>query len=133
MAIQTKKIVALTVSLEPKPGALGQIYAAFQESGVNVLASWGYEMGPGQAQAHFYASDINKAKEALVRIGKQPTLDEAVYAEGDDKVGAYAELLAKIARAGVNIEASDAFAIQGKFAAVFFANDIPGLCRALGC
>jgi len=35
----------------------------------------------------------------------------------------------------VNLEATDAFGIGGKFAAVLFANqkDIPKLCQTLGC
>src|SRR5262245_1085008 len=114
MATKVKKITVLTVSLEPAPGALSTVYSAFKEAGVNILAAWGYEMGPGQAQAHFYAADDKKAKEVLVKLGKKPTPDDAVWAEGDDKVGAYAELLAKIAKAGVNISATDAFALQGK-------------------
>jgi hypothetical protein len=133
MATKVKRITTLTISLEAAPGALSAVYSAFKEAGVNILASWGYEMGPGQAQAHFYAADEKKAKEVLTKIGKKPSSDDAVYAEGDDKLGAYAELLAKIAKAGVNISATDAFAQQGRFAAVFFSDDVPALCKALGC
>jgi len=131
MATKVKKIQTLTVALDTKPGALAQVYGAFREAGVNVLASWGYQMGPGQAQAHFWAADTKKATDVLTKMGKNPTIDDAVFAEGDDKVGAYSELLAKITKAGVNIEATDAFALQGKFATVFFADDTDALYKAL--
>jgi len=124
MATHVTKIQTLTVPLETQPGSLGKVYSAFKEAGVNIIASWAYEMGPGQAQAHFYAVDTHKAKDVLTKMGKTPTFDDAVYAEGDDRVGVYDELLAKAAKAGVNIDATDAFGVKGKFAAVFFAKDI---------
>src|SRR5215472_1596068 len=96
-----------TVQLEPKPGALEKVYAAFREAKVNVIASWAYQLGPESAQAHFYASDTAKAKGVLEKLGKSPK---------------------------INIEATDAFAIGGKFATLFFAQeaDIGKLCAALG-
>ncbi len=135
MATQTRKIQTLVVSLETKPGALAHIYGAFREENVNVLASWGYEMGPGQAQAVLYPEDFTKAKKVLTQLGLKPTESYACYATGDDKVGAYAELLHKISKAGINLHATDAFSINGKWATVFFAEekDLPTLCNALGC
>ncbi len=133
MATNVKKITTLTVPLDAKAGSLSQVYSAFKEAGINILASWAYEMGPGQAQAHFYAADTTKAKDVLTKMGRKPTLDDAVYAEGDDRTGVYAELLGKVAKAGVNIEATDAFGVNGKFATVFFAKDTAALCKALGC
>jgi len=133
MATKCKKIQTLTVPLDAKPGALSHVYGAFREAGVNILASWAYEMGPGQAQAHFFAADTTKAKEVLTKLGKKATVDDAVYAEGEDRVGVYSELLGKVAKAGVNIEATDAFSVNGKFATVFFSKDTPALCKALDC
>ena len=133
MATTAKKIQTLTVALDAKAGALGKVYSAFKEANVNVLASWAYEMGPGQAQAHFFCADMNKAKDVLGKMGMKPTIDDACWAEGDDRVGVYAELLAKVAKANINIDATDAFSVNGRFATVFFSKDIPGLCKALGC
>lgn len=133
MATQIKKIQTLTVPLDAKPGALAKVYGAFQEAGVNILASWAYEMGPGQAQAHFYAENTTKAKDCLTKLGKKTTLDDAVFAEGDDRVGVYAEILGKAAKANVNLSATDAFAVKGRFATVLFAEDTAALCKVLGC
>ena len=129
-----KNIEMLTVQLEPKPGALEKVYAAFREAKVNVIASWAYQLGPESAQAHFYASDTAKAKGVLEKLGKSPKVDHVCYVEGTDEVGRYQELLKKIADAKINIEATDAFAIGGKFATLFFAQeaDIGKLCAALG-
>ncbi len=131
----TKKIEILTYKLEPKPGALAKVFASLREAKVNVIASWAYQMGPTDAQGHVYASDTAKAKDILTKIGVQPKVEFACYVEDADELGRYAALLKKIADAGLNVEASDAFAVGGKFATVLFVNqkDIPKLCQTLGC
>ena len=57
---------------------------------------------------------------------------KAVWADSDDHVGAYADILQKVTSAEVNLHASDAFEIGGKFATVLFAEDHLALCKALG-
>lgn len=130
-----KKIEILTVSLDTRPGALREVYAAFREAKVNTIWSWAYQMGPDMAQGHFYTSDAAKAKATLEKMGKKPKVESACYYEDTDEIGRYHDVLSKIAAAGVNIEATDAFALGGKFATAIFAAeaDLPKLCAALGC
>lgn len=123
MPFKAKKIQTLDVPLVAKPGALAQVYGAFKEAGINVIASWGYQMGPNEAQAHFYVSDIEKTRNVLTKMGMKPTLTDACWVEGDDKIGQYAEVLGKVAKAGVNISATDAFSIGNRWATVLFADN----------
>ena len=129
-----RKIDVLTVKLDPKPGALAQVLSAFREAKVNLTASWGYQMGPGEAQAHFFAADTDRARQALAKLGKAPKTEAAFWVEDADKVGNYLGVLEKLAKAGVNIEATDAFGIGGKFATVIFVaeNDVSKAAKALG-
>ena len=129
-----KKIDVLTVSLDAKPGALAKVLAAFREANVNVTASWGYQMGPGEAQAHFFVTDLERAKQVLSKQGKPPKTESAFWVEDVDQIGNYHAVLQKIAQAGINVEATDAFAIGGRFATVIFVNqsDIPKAAKALG-
>jgi hypothetical protein len=129
-----KKIEVLTVQLEGKPGSLAQVFSAFHEVGVNVTASWGYQMGPGEAQAHFYTADLDKAKKALGKLGKSPKTEAAFWIEDADRIGAYHAVLDKLARAGINIEATDAFALGGRFATTIFVaeGDVAKAAKALG-
>ena len=134
MPTTVKRIQTVDVSLATEPGSLARVFSAFREAGVNVIASWGYEMGPGEAKAHFYVNDLTKTKDTLAKMGLKTQLTDACWIEGDDKVGAYAELLGKVSKAGVNIGATDAFSINGKFASVLFAADskkFPEMCKAL--
>lgn len=127
------KIQTVDVKLEAKTGALAKIYSAFKEAEVDIIASWGYEMGLGEAAAHFYTDDIDEAKAVLTKMGMKPTINNAVWVEGEDEAGIYADILAKVSKAGVNLDATDAFAIGGSFATVLFANekDYGALCKAL--
>jgi hypothetical protein len=133
MTTHAKKIEVVTTAIEAKPGSLAKIYGALREAGVNMITSWAYEMGPGEANAHFYSNDANKVKDVLTKLGLKPTVDVAAYVEGDDKAGAYAEALTKIAKAGVNVHATDAFGVGGKFASVFFAEakDVDTICKVI--
>lgn len=129
-----RKIDVLTVKLDPKPGALAQVLGAFREAKVNLTASWAYQMGPGEAQAHFFTADADRAKQALTKLGKAPKTEAAFWVEDADKVGSYHTVLEKFAKAGVNIEATDAFGIGGKFATVIFVaeGDVGKAAKALG-
>lgn len=131
MSIKAKRIQTLDIPLQTQPGALAQVYGGFREAGVNVIASWGYEMGPNQAQAHFYVTDMEKAKTTLTKMGLTPTVTDACWFEGEDKVGQYAEVLSKVAKAGVNVSATDAFSVGNRFASVLFVEkpaDYTKLC-----
>jgi hypothetical protein len=101
---------------------------------VNLTASWGYQMGPGEAQAHFYATDTERAKQALSKLNKSPTTESAFWVDDADKIGNYHSVLEKLAKAGINIEATDAFGIGGKFATVIFVaeGDVAKAAKALG-
>jgi len=129
-----RKIDVLTVKLDPKPGALAQVLGAFREAKVNLTASWAYQMGPGEAQAHFFTADADRAKQALTKLGKTPKTEAAFWVEDADKIGNYHSVLEKFAKAGVNIEATDAFGIGGKFATVIFVaeGDVGKAAKALG-
>ena len=135
MSTQATKIQTLEFALDTKPGALSQVYNAFREANVNIIGSWAYEKGPGDAKGIIYAENTTQAKDVLTKMGKNPKTANACYVTGTDKVGPYADCLQKIAAAHVNLHATDAIGVGGKFATVFFAEekDIPTLCKALGC
>lgn len=133
MTTSFKKIQTVTVSLETHAGSLCDVYIRFRDADINVLASWGYEMGPEQAEAILYVDNVDMAVDVLKEAGKDPKLGYAVYAEGDDQVGVYAEPLLAISEAGINLHATDAFAVGGRFVTVFFCSDtdVDELCEIL--
>ncbi len=135
MTTKVTKYPTLVVELETKPGSLAAIYRAFRESSLNMRASWGYEMGPGKAQVILCPQDLTKTKDVLTKMGRKFTTSNVCYAEGEDRVGCYSELLDKVTKANINLHATDAVATAGKFTCGFWTEDkdFPALCKALGC
>ena len=129
-----KKIELLKVKLDPKPGALAEVLGAFRDAKVNLTASWAYQMGPGEAEANFFTADLDRARQALTKLGKKPNTQSAFWVDDADQLGNYHAVLQKIAQAGVNVEATDAFGIGGKFATVIFVGekDVAKTAKALG-
>ena len=107
---------------------------AFREAKVDVTASSAYQMGPGEAQAHFFTADADRAKQALTNLGKTPKTESSLWVDDADKIGNYHTVLEKIAKAGINIEATDAFGIGGKFATAIFVaeGDVAKAAKVLG-
>ncbi len=135
MATNINRIQVIGVTLPAKAGSLFQIYSNFKEKGVDVLAAWAYEMGPGNAQSHFYCKDLERAKVALMALGFKPSIEPAVHVETEDRLGVFAELLHRISKARLSVNATSAMSVGGKFACVFFVDpkEYQGLCKALGC
>ncbi len=130
----TKRIQTINCGVPTEVGTAARIYGAFKESNIDVISSWCYDMGD-EGQCHFYVKDLDKTKTTLTKMGFKPTVGNACWVEGDNKVGLYAEVLGKCAKAGVNITATDAFAVGTHFAAVLFCeeSDYAKLCKCLNC
>lgn len=134
MSIIAKKIQTLDVKLPTEPGAMGRVFGIFREAKVDVVATWGYEMAPGQGVAHFYVKDVELARKTLETASLKPTTTDAIWMESDNTTGVYAEWLTKLGKAGLNIGATDAFAIGNRFATVIYPADVkdfPKFCQTL--
>jgi hypothetical protein len=78
------------------------------DAGVNLIAFWGYKHGAGRAQLEFIpengATFIAAAKKTKLRVRRST----ALFIHGDDRPGAIADMLAKLAAARINIAAVQA-------------------------
>jgi hypothetical protein len=99
------------VTVPDAPGEGQRILSALQESGVNLLAYLGFPVGGGQSQLDLVPEDPGALNDVAERLGL--TLSEAKRAfliQGDDRVGAVADTVAKLAGAGINVTAAAATA-----------------------
>jgi hypothetical protein len=84
------------------------VLGALRDSGVNLIAFWGYKHGAGRAQLEFIPEDsaifVAAAKQAKLRLRKST----ALFIHGDDRPGAIADILAKLAGARINVAAVQA-------------------------
>lgn len=119
----------LVVEVPNEPGALARVATAISDAGVNIAAAtW---TGPGStAELHILVPHAEAAKHALAISNLAVTRErEVVVVEAEDRPGELADLAAKVAKAGVNI---DLVYVATRTRVVFGSDDLAGLKRALG-
>ncbi len=97
-----------SASILNKVGEGARVLGALRDAGVNLIAFWGYKHGAQRAQLEFIPEDsatfVAAAKQAKLRVSKST----ALYIHGDDRPGAIADILAKLAGARINVVAVQA-------------------------
>jgi hypothetical protein len=108
MADTVRSVDYYYVTVPNEPGEGQRVLSALKASGVNLLAFLGFPEG-GQAQLDLVPEDPEALKSAAEQAGV--TLSEAKRAfliQGDDRVGAVADTMAKLAEADINVTAGAA-------------------------
>ena len=108
MAEEIRVVDHYSASILNKVGEGARVLGALRDAGVNLIAFWGYKHGAGRAQLEFIPEDsatfVAAAKQAKLRLRKS----RALYIHGDDRPGAIADILAKLAGARINVAAVQA-------------------------
>jgi hypothetical protein len=124
------------VTVSDTPGEGQRILTALRDSGVNLLAFLGFPVGGGQSQLDLVPEDAAALKAAADQAGV--TLSEAKRAfliQGDDRVGAVADTIGKLAAANVNVTAASATSAgSGRYGMILWvaAADYERAAHALG-
>jgi hypothetical protein len=98
------------VTVPDAPGEGQRILSALQEGGVNLLAYLGFPVGGGRSQLDLVPEDPEALKGVAEQLGT-PLSDakRAFLVQGDDRLGAVADTVGKLA-AGINVTAAAATA-----------------------
>jgi hypothetical protein len=111
MADTTRGVDYYYVTVPDAPGEGQRILSALQESGVNLLAYLGFPLDGGRSQLDLVPEDPRSLEDVAGRL--ELTLSEAKRAfliQGDDRVGAVADVVRKLAEANINVTAAAATA-----------------------
>jgi hypothetical protein len=117
-----------------KPGEGARALNTLKEAGVNLLAFSGFPRGR-RAQLDFVPADVAAFRRAARRARwKIVGPKRGFLLQGDDRVGAVAELLERLAAAKINVTAIDALAIDGRYGAIFWVGpgDVKKAAALLG-
>jgi hypothetical protein len=109
MADTVRGVEYYYVTVPDEPGEGQEILSALKDSGVNLLAFLGFPLGGGRSQIDLVPEEPQQLRDAAAQAGV--ALSEAKRAflvQGDDRVGAVAETLAKLAEANINLTAAAA-------------------------
>ena len=118
---------------KPEEGA--KTLSALRDAGVNLLAFTGFPSGR-RSQIDFIPEDTaafkSAAKKAGIRLSPKKT---GFLVQGEDRIGAIADIMSKLAAARINVTAIDAIcAGEGRYGAILWVKprDVRKAARALG-
>ncbi|MBI2992721.1 MAG: hypothetical protein HYY48_00905 [Gammaproteobacteria bacterium] len=111
MANQVRKVHYCKLMLPSRAGQGIRVLNALRDAGVSLLAFTGFPAGGGKAQVDLVAESLGAIRRVASRQGwKVSAAKRAFLIQGDDKVGAVAQVLGRLARVRINLTAVDAVA-----------------------
>ncbi len=121
MATTIRKVAYFKLSVPHRAGQAAQLLSLLKEAGVNLLALTGFPRA-GRAQIDFIPDNVALFKKAM-KAAKIKVADQKMVflIQGDDRIGALAEIAELLAKANINITALDAIADgTGRFGALLW-------------
>ena len=116
-----RRVEYFYIQVPDKPGEGARVLATLRRAGVNLLAYSGFPAGR-QAQLDFIPENPEAFKQAAKQAKwKAKGPKRGFLIQGDDRIGACAEILDKLAAAKVNVTAMDAVAAgAGRWGAILW-------------
>ena len=134
MADTIRQIDYFYILVPDKPGEAARALRALKDAGVNLLAFSGFPEGRG-GQLDFIPVDAAAFKSAA-KANKWKVVGpkKGFLIQGDDRVGAVADLVGKLADAKINIVAVDAVTTDVRYGALLWvaSRDVKKAAQILG-
>ncbi len=132
---RTIRVVEYFYAMVPnKQGEAGRMLNTLKDAGVNLLAFSGFPERR-RSQLDFIPADAAAFKQAA-RQAKWKTVGpkKGFLVQGDDRVGAVADILDRLGAAKINVTAIDAVTADGRYGAIFWvaAKDVQESAALLG-
>lgn len=107
MSFKIRRTDYFNATVQDEPGTAYQLLETLAHLGINLLAFTAVPVGPERTQLALFPDDTPH----LVEVARKAKLDlegpyPALLVQGDDKLGAFAELHRKLYEASVNVYAS---------------------------
>jgi len=135
MADQIRRVDYYYVEIPDKPGEGVRVLAALKEAGVNLLNFTAFPGGGGKAQLDLVVEDPSALAKAAKGAGLTLSAKkQAFFIQGQNRAGAAADVLRKLADAKVNVRAANGSAGQGGFGMIVWVapSDYNAAAKALG-
>src|SRR3984893_15776665 len=121
MADQIRRVDYFYVEVPDKPGEGARLFGKLKEAGINLLSFTAFPGPGGKAQIDLVPRDpdalLRAAKQAGLKLSARKT---AFFAEGPDRAGVVADLLGRLAGAGINVRAGNGCCAPGGGSGVVF-------------
>jgi hypothetical protein len=131
MAEEIRQVEHYSASIPNKVGEGVRVLGALRDAGVNLIAFWGYPFGFGRAKLEFVPESDAMFVAAAVNAKLKLKKSTAFHIHGDDRPGAIADILGKLAGARINVAAVQAVcAGAGHYGAIVYLP--PAVAREAG-
>lgn len=131
-----RKVLYFTAEVADRSGEAARVLSGLRESGVNLSAFCGFPLPDGKAQLDFLPEDPDAFSRAAPQLDIEISgRKNAFLLQGEDRVGATAEILGKLASQGISVVGSQATAAgSGRWGMVVWVQpgDYDRASRALG-
>ena len=116
----------ITAHLENKPGRLAKICSALAQEKVDLEAISVMETAAGSSVLRLVASDVEAARRILTSLGTESTVAEVLSVQVENRTGALAGVLEKLAAEHINIEYAyiSSSSSQGKALAILHTTNV---------
>jgi hypothetical protein len=130
-----RKVDYFYIEAVNKPGEAAKVLSELRDAGVNLLAFSGFPQGR-KAQIDFIPENSAAFKAAAKKAGlKLSPRKTGFLVQGEDRLGAIADIASKLAAANINITACDALSAgEGRFGAILWVKgpDVGRASKVLG-
>lgn len=107
MAYKVRKVRYFRTTVIDRPGEAHKVLSSLADIGINLLAFTAVPVGANQAQLSLFPDDDCQIIDEAKKVGmKLEGPNHALMVTGDDELGAFSEIHAKLAQSNVNVFAS---------------------------
>ncbi len=134
MAETIRQVDYFYMEVSNKVGEGAQVLQKLREAGVNLIAFSGFPSGR-RAQLDFFPADAAAFK-TVARANRWKLVGpkRGFLVQGDDRIGVVADLVGRLADAGINIVAIDAVSVDERYGALCWVapRDVRKAAKLLG-
>jgi hypothetical protein len=107
-SLKIRRVDYFYTTVEDRPGAAYRILSLLLGKQVNLLAFSAIPIGPDHTQLVLYPEDVDEFTAAADDLGLTlASTEQALLIQGDDRLGALADIHARLYDAGVNVYSSN--------------------------